>query len=282
MQFLTPRLINGFLGVFYFLIERLGNCLEVLTIKFINWEKYNIRSGGIKRPFWFSFSNQFFLDPFIFELSDKEKVSFIFLLCEASAANNNGELDVSHVKFTRFTNIDCLILNLLIEKLLKSNIISCSRTDRERIANGTLQDITLHNKTRQNKTEQDISPKRKSVREPVDKTLGSKIWEEYKTAYERRYGTPPVRNAAVNAKCTQIGKRLGEDAAAVASFFVSHNRQFYVLKSHPIGMLLADAEGLHTEWMKGKQTTITEARAAENKQQIVNVWSKHLEPEETK
>lgn len=116
----------------------------------------------------------------------------------------------------------------------------------------------------------------------TDKTLGSRIFESYSEAYLKRYSKEPIRNTTVNTQCMNIGKRLGEDAVEVAKFYVTHNRQYYVLKSHPIGLLLTDAEGLHTEWFNGKQTTTTEARAAENKQQIVNVWSKHLTPEGAK
>ena len=113
-----------------------------------------------------------------------------------------------------------------------------------------------------------------------EKTLGSKIFESYFSAYQRRYGKDPIRNGTVNGQCTQIAKRLGEDGIAVADFYVRHNRQYYVLKSHPIGLLLSDAEGLHTEWFNGKQVTTTEARATENKQQVVNAWAKHLTPKE--
>jgi len=122
----------------------------LITIKFNNWDKYNIRSGGIKRPFWFSFSNQFFTDSTMFDFSSEEKLTFIYLLCEASQTNKNGEVVVSEEKYKRFTDIKIQVLNAVVDKLLQLEIISSSRTGRVRDAYGTLQDKTEQDKTRQN------------------------------------------------------------------------------------------------------------------------------------
>lgn len=114
----------------------------------------------------------------------------------------------------------------------------------------------------------------------LEKTLGSKIFDSYSQAYQKRYGKLPIRDKTANTQLKKIGERLGQDGVEVAEFYVTHNRQFYVLKSHPVGLLLSDAEGLHTEWFNGKQTTSTEARSAENKQQVVNAFAKFLKPDE--
>ena len=117
-------------------------------------------------------------------------------------------------------------------------------------------------------------------RSPPEPTLGSRIFNEYSAAYQERWGKPPVRNATVNGQCTNLGKRLGEEAISVARFYVFHNKAFYVQSCHPIGLLLKDAEGLHTQWVTNKQVTRTEANAAENRQQIVNSFGKHLTSED--
>jgi hypothetical protein len=118
-----------------------------------------------------------------------------------------------------------------------------------------------------------------AARPAPEKSLGARIFDAYADAYWTRYGVDPVRNATVNAQCTQIGKRLGEEATEVVRFYVRHNRAFYVQKSHPIGLMLSDAEALRTEWATGKSVTTAEARDVERKQHNYNVWSKFLTPE---
>lgn len=78
------------------------------------------------------------------------------------------------------------------------------------------------------------------------------VWERYSAAYRKRYGADPVRNATVNAQIAQLVKRLGAAAPDVAAHYVTSDERFYVQKGHTLGMLLADCEKLHTEWMTGK------------------------------
>lgn len=93
---------------------------------------------------------------------------------------------------------------------------------------------------------------------------GVQVWTEYATAYERRYGVPPERNAKVNGQIAQLVKRIpATDAPAVAAFFVEHNLAKYVRALHPVGMLLQDAEALCTQWKTGNKVTDTTARQAD-------------------
>jgi hypothetical protein len=87
------------------------------------------------------------------------------------------------------------------------------------------------------------------------KELRRQIWEAYKSSYFLRYRVEPVRNASVNAKISQIAKRLGTEAIEVVKFFLTHNKSFYVGKLHDIGLCLSDAEALRTQWMRGKAIT---------------------------
>lgn len=76
-----------------------------------------------------------------------------------------------------------------------------------------------------------------------------RVWSAYAEAYQRRYGTAPVRNARVNGQLAQLVARLGaEEAREVAGWYVAHPAAFYAAKGHPIGLLLANAETLRTEW----------------------------------
>lgn len=105
---------------------------------------------------------------------------------------------------------------------------------------------TEYNKTEQNKTEHRLT------NDNVDrKELNREIWDAYKTGYQKRYKVEPVRNASVNAKISQLAKRLGADAVGVILFYTQHNNQFYSKHMHAIGLCLKDAEALHTQWKTG-------------------------------
>lgn len=91
---------------------------------------------------------------------------------------------------------------------------------------------------------------------PADlKILNSEIWEAYREAYASRYNTEPIRNAKVNSMVSQLGRRLGGEAAAVVRFYLTHNKSFYVSKLHDFGLCLADAEALRTQWFHDKAIT---------------------------
>jgi hypothetical protein len=88
-----------------------------------------------------------------------------------------------------------------------------------------------------------------------------KTWSSYNNAYFGRYGTEPVRNAAVNAVVKNFVKRIGYDESPeVAAFYVGHNDSFYVKKGHDFKQLLADAEKVRMEWATNRRITQTSAR----------------------
>jgi len=88
-----------------------------------------------------------------------------------------------------------------------------------------------------------------------------KTWEAYAEAFANRYGVDPVRNAKVNTHVLQFVKRLGHaEAPAVASYYLTHNDSFYTKQQHAFGALLANAEGMRTQWATGRQMTSTRAR----------------------
>lgn len=90
------------------------------------------------------------------------------------------------------------------------------------------------------------------------------VWEAYRSAYARRYQVDPVRNAGVNAILGRLVDKLGaNEAPQVAAFYLTHHLPFYVTKRHPVTLLLADAEGLRTQWATGAKATTGEARNME-------------------
>lgn len=109
-----------------------------------------------------------------------------------------------------------------------------------------------YNRTEYNKTEQNKTKQRLTNDEVDRKNLNKQIWDAYKTGYEKRYKTEPVRNASVNAKISQLAKRLGADAVGVILFYTEHNNPFYSRHMHAIGLCLKDAEALHTQWKTGR------------------------------
>lgn len=108
-------------------------------------------------------------------------------------------------------------------------------------------------------------PKKKTTPKTPGKTVA--IWEQYSTAYFNRYGVEPVRNATVNGQLSKFADRVSqEEAPHIAAFYVQHNNSFYAAKLHPVGMLLADAEKLRTEWATNQTMTNTRARQLDEKQ----------------
>lgn len=111
-----------------------------------------------------------------------------------------------------------------------------------------------------------------------DLSPSHETWQAYSDAYERRYKAKPVRNATVNGQISSFIKRIGfDEAPMVAEFYVYHNNSFYVQKMHTVGLLLADAEKLRTEWVTKNTMTNTQARQADETQARGNVWNKLIE-----
>jgi hypothetical protein len=79
-----------------------------------------------------------------------------------------------------------------------------------------------------------------------------------------------VRNANANAPCCQLIDRLGEEAPAVAAFYVNHNAQFYTRALRQLDLLVRDAEKVRTEWATG-QTMTAERRQMDRSQSNFDV-----------
>ncbi|MEW4338471.1 hypothetical protein [Chromobacterium vaccinii] len=101
------------------------------------------------------------------------------------------------------------------------------------------------------------------VRKAAGNPLAAETWAAYAEAYRQRYGVDPVRNATVNGQIANFVKRLGENAPHVAAYFVGSASAFYVSKGHAVGVMLCDAEKLHTEWATGRRVTQSAARQAD-------------------
>lgn len=116
-------------------------------------------------------------------------------------------------------------------------------------------------------------PKRRA--RSSDPSASAATWAAYAAAYERAYGTPPVRNARVNGQVAQLVARLGaEEAPKVAAWFVGHRNRWYVQAGHSIGALLHDAEKLHTEFARQVQLTETDIRGIDEQAASEGMWER--------
>lgn len=118
---------------------------------------------------------------------------------------------------------------------------------------------------------------------PQEKAKTTDTWLAYANAYRKRYGVDPTPNAKVRSQLSQFIDRVGiVDAPEIAEFYVRHNKAWYVSHQHPVGSLLADAEGLRTQWLNGRVVTDTEARQADRKQSNLSVAEKLIAEERAK
>lgn len=104
-------------------------------------------------------------------------------------------------------------------------------------------------------------PKTKSI--PGGSGKSSEAWASYASAYEKRYGVPPVRNKQVNGQMANFITRIPiEEAPFVAAFFVEHDNALYRNAQHPVNLLLRDAESLRTQWATGRRVAPATAATA--------------------
>src|SRR5699024_11768259 len=76
-----------------------------------------------------------------------------------------------------------------------------------------------------------------------------KAWANYAITYQRRYNVWPVWNARVAGQMAQLVDRLGKsEAPKVAAFYLSTNDARVINEQHSVGLLLARAESLRTQW----------------------------------
>ena len=104
------------------------------------------------------------------------------------------------------------------------------------------------------------------------KPITAETWAAYSVAYSSKYGTEPTRNARVNGQLAQfVGLVPTEEAPAIAAFYVSVNKPYYVSQRHPVGMLVKDAEGLRTQWLTGNVATGLEVQPSKTASALMSL-----------
>lgn len=235
---------------------------DVVSVEVLGWDSFNGRKD-VKKPSWFRLEYRLLEDPDFFNFSHGEFKAWLYVLAQACRKNTGTiRLNYEHAKSTaRLSRQD---IDGALDKLEELQLVHVHVTHaiRERDANAT---DTIRDRTGQDSTEQDKTGQI-ATELTLDRGRGKGIatWEAYRSAYSRRYGEPPIRNASVNAKIAQFVNRVGADEAPlVAEFFLTHNDAFYVKSMHGVGLMLRDAEKLRTEWVTGRKVTGAVARSAE-------------------
>lgn len=107
------------------------------------------------------------------------------------------------------------------------------------------------------------APKKKKEVSPETKAKRLATWANYSNAFFNRYGTEPIRDAKANTAVCRLVDSLGDEAAPVAAFYLSHNGAWYVQHSHSIEYLAKDAAALRTQWATSRPVTGRDARQTE-------------------
>lgn len=104
------------------------------------------------------------------------------------------------------------------------------------------------------------SSQRSPVAKPGTLRLSTaSVWAAYREGYVERYGVEPLRNPTVNGQLAHLLRRLGQEAPAVARYYLDLETPLYRREGHSVGMLLKHAEHLRTLWKQAGQTRGTDS-----------------------
>lgn len=67
------------------------------------------------------------------------------------------------------------------------------------------------------------------------------------------------------------------EAPGIVEFYLRHNDARYVREAHSVGMLVAHAEKLHTEWVTGNRVTVTAAQQGDKLQATGDTFRKLIQ-----
>jgi hypothetical protein len=84
----------------------------------------------------------------------------------------------------------------------------------------------------------------------------SQIWQAYSESMKQLWNTEPPRNAKVNAQCKMLHEAVGLNTAlALARYYPTRCKKFYVQRGFPIGLLLTDYPSLLIEMANNTKLT---------------------------
>lgn len=231
----------------------------IYKVKINNWQKYNAKHNTKYKAFLLH--SGFFSDQKISNLKQMEVQLFIYLMCVRAESSAN-EFEIHAKCLPRAFRMGEESLANALSRLQSFQLVSFE------ILNSLSNRIE---KKEREKKEREVQAPQVLVPEIVDQPtkqkpdteLNRKIWDAYRQAFVGRHKVEPVRNAKANAQISQLGKRLGTEAVLVAKFYVMHNDSFYLKTQHSLDGLLANAESLRTQMLKGTAVTSTMVREFE-------------------
>jgi hypothetical protein len=265
-----------------------------MQVEIVNWDKYNPRHDA-KKWSWWRFQNDLFDDEDLEDLTKTDIIVFAFLCCR----RNKAAKPVFDVKAEKSCKRARCTLNEFIDSannlenlgLVKIHVRERTRTNvdvRERTdpypTDGRTDVVTKRARTSTDVPP--INPTSKAVAlaplfaptpspDALEEPRGADVWRAYRAAYMARYGVEPVRDAKVNANCKQLVKILGGDGAVgVVRFYLTHDKSYYVGRTHDLGACVADARGLHTQMLAGHRVSSTEAQQADKRSEQAQVFAR--------
>lgn len=183
---------------------------EEFKIKFINWDKYNLRKD-VKSASWFKFYHDSFSDPKLYSLTPEEKYMYVALLCYYSKHHNynnkSGLVTVNSGFIAHFFNAPQELLHRTVAKLKINHILEV-RTLRGRYVDVT--DTVPRQEEDKNKIRKEenntyvISDEPKVTSEPFDLNSFVSTWND-------NCGNLPKCNKLTDKRKRIINARLKEE-----------------------------------------------------------------------
>jgi hypothetical protein len=233
-----------------------------MKVEIVNYEKYNPRKDQ-KNYIWFRFNNNFFDqdNKNFYNLSNDERIAWIFLLCQASK-QNNSVIEIENEIFTQVTKLDIAVLNSLLNKLLPRSVLISHESVLTKFAterDGTIRNETIRNETIRNEKKEEFPCDKKNMQ--VDKSPAPKketcswLFEIAEQCYAKLYpGSKFLRNARINRQLTQIISECGKELAEkVVLWFFQQPNNYYRSKGHDLKYCIFDLQKLVTECQTKKK-----------------------------
>lgn len=248
-----------------------------MKIHIVNWKKYNPKEG--QNHTWFRHEAGMLCDHKFHGLSPAQRMVWVCLLYVA-CDRGTDEFELNLGWFAHHYRLNLRSIRTALDRFQVEGLIQLSeiiedatpkRSGRKPATNVT----NVTNERNETNVSDGVCARARPIRSA---SSGSRVWDSYSKAYEKRYRSVPVRNVKTNSQLTSLVGRIGgEEAPLVAEFYVWHNDQFYVRQMHPVGLLLRDAEKLRTEWFTGTHMLGTKSREVERMQHNSDSWSEAVE-----
>ncbi len=212
-----------------------------MEIEFVNWEKFNPRKD-IKHPKYVLLSNQLFADPKLFDMEHDEIVTFIYLLCEASKANNGGKPYVSRAHYRVSSRMADRVLDRTIEKLTKLRILKQPRV------RGTYASVRDPNANwieldRMKRIEQGENTDSVQIPPPAIEPVRANPVGLWIQAYKNKYGVRYEVQAKDGKILTTFAKSRTEDQVrTLFACYLAINDKLYSDSKHPLSLFFRDLQ----------------------------------------